>query len=364
VVHGTRAALVATLVELENRAIAHFRTVWEPAAEARRVAEEIGDEESAQRAALLQASVLLREGRVGEGGRIAHQARGWAEQHDSPYVLARAHRELSIFYRLVGDMSDALTHAVQCVAHLTEEVRPATRARHLMTLAVSLDDGGSPEEGDRRYREALDISIQVGDDDLTLLVLNNMTYSAYENGHESVAQSLVQRMRDVSARSGRPLAANELDTIARVQMMSERYDLVEEALAGVAEDRLLANEGDAAAECLLTLTEARRLDGRYAHAQTALDHAIELAESRGLARLRARCRQEQAALFAAAGHFREAYEEHLLFHADSTALHSTQREARARALQAVFEANEARQASEHFREMAHRDVLTGLYNRR
>ncbi len=79
-------------------------------------------------------------------------------------------------------MSDALTHAVQCVAHLTEEVRPATRARHLMTLAVALDDGGSPEEGDRRYREALDIAIQVGDDDLTLLVLNNMAYSAYENG--------------------------------------------------------------------------------------------------------------------------------------------------------------------------------------
>ncbi len=76
VVQGTRAALVATLIELENRAIAHFRTVWEPAAEARHRAEEIGDEESAQRAALLQASVLLREGRVGEGGRIAHQAAG------------------------------------------------------------------------------------------------------------------------------------------------------------------------------------------------------------------------------------------------------------------------------------------------
>jgi diguanylate cyclase (GGDEF)-like protein len=363
-VRRTRAALVATLAELENRASAHFRTVWEPAVETRRRAEEIGDEESAQRAALLQAGVLMREGRVGEGGRMANQARAWAEEQDSSYVLARAHRELSIFYRLVGDMDDALTHAVQGVAHLTEEVPPATRARHLMTLAVALDDTGSPEEGGRRYREALDISVQVGDDDLTLLVLNNMTYSAYENGQEAAARGLMQRMRDVSARSGRALGANELDTFARVEMMSERYDLVEKALAGVAEDRLVANEGDAAAECLLTLTEARRLDGRYADAQSALDQAIELAEVRGLARLRARCRQEQAALFAAAGRYREAYEEHLLFHADSTALHSTQREARARALQAVFEANEARRASEHFREMAHRDALTGLYNRR
>ena len=55
---------------------------------------------------------------------------------------------------------------------------------------------------------------------------------------------------------------------------------------------------------------------------------------------------------------------HRLFHADVTALHSAQRDARARALHAVFEATEARRASEHFREMAHRDALTGLYNRR
>ena len=41
-----------------------------------------------------------------------------------------------------------------------------------------------------------------------------------------------------------------------------------------------------------------------------------------------------------------------------------QRAAQARALQAVFEATEARRASDHFREMAHRDALTGLWNRR
>jgi diguanylate cyclase (GGDEF)-like protein len=147
-------------------------------------------------------------------------------------------------------------------------------------------------------------------------------------------------------------------------MMSGRYDLAEAALIGILEEKVLANEGDAAAECLLTLTEARRLAGRYADAQASLDRAIELAESRGLARLRARAREAQAALYAAAGRFEEAYQEHRVFHTDATILHSAQRDARARALQAVFEATEARQASEHFREMAHRDALTGLYNRR
>jgi two-component system cell cycle response regulator len=361
--HG-RAALLVTLTELEIRPVSEFRTISEPAADARRRAEELGDEESAQRAALLQADVLLREGQIGEGGRMAQEARTWAEQNDCPYVLARAHRELSIFYRLVGDMADALTHGVQCVAHLAEEVSKAVRARHLLTLAVALEDGGSREEGMRRYREALEMAVQTGDQELALIVLNNMTYSAYEYEDEDGALALVERMYEISARAGRPLSANELDTVARVEILGGRYASVETVLAGLLDGGVRANEGDAAAECLLTLAEARRLDGRYPAAQDALDLAIGEAEKNGLARLRARCRQEQAALFGSAGQFREAYEEHRLFHSDTMALHSTQREARAGAMQAVFEANEARRASEHFREMAHRDALTGLYNRR
>jgi diguanylate cyclase (GGDEF)-like protein len=85
---------------------------------------------------------------------------------------------------------------------------------------------------------------------------------------------------------------------------------------------------------------------------------------RGLFSIRARARQEQAALWAATGRYREAYEEHQAFHAESTALYSQQRDARARALQAVFEATEAKRDGERFREMAYRDALTGLYNRR
>nr|BFE69242.1 hypothetical protein GCM10020092_025430 [Actinoplanes digitatis] len=175
-------------------------------------------------------------------------------------------------------------------------------------------------------------------------------------------------MRAVQARGGRAFGTLELDTVARIDMMSGNYAAVEEALHtlvdGGAESTIVALEGDTSALCLLTLAEARRLDRRYAGAQAALDTAVRLAEERGLDRVRAQAREEQAALYAATGRFREAYEEHRAFHSAATALHSTQREAQARALQAVFEATEARRASEHFREMAHRDALTGLYNRR
>ncbi len=358
-----RAALEAVLVELESRPTSAFLQLRGPAAEAYARARELGLDELAYRASLLLGTAALREGRIAEGGQIAQRARAWAEQHDSPYVLARAHRELSIFYRLVGDVPDALTHGVQCVQHLPESTPPQIRARHLVTLAASLDAGGSLEEGDRRSREALAIARAIGDLELTLLILNNMAYTAFEIGDEPAARALTDQMRSLAA-GGRPLAANELDTLARVEMMSGRYDRVEVVLAPVLTEQALVHESDAVAECLLTLTEARRLDGRFAVAQGGLDTAVRIAEERGLASVRARLRQEQAALYAATGRFEEAYAEHQAYHAAATALTSVQRDARAQALQAVFEATEARRASEHFREMAHRDALTGLHNRR
>ena len=366
VTDAERTALSAVVAELEGRPMSQFRTLREPAVAAEHRAEELGDAELAYRARLLQIGVLLREGRSADGGRHAHQVLAWAERNGSPYLLARAHRELAIFYRQVGDVSDALTHAVQCVAHLTDEVAPVVRARHLLSLAVALDENGSTGEAARRFREALDVATAVGDHELTLYILNNMAYTAYENDDEPAARALIEHMRDVEARGVRPFSANELDTIARVEMMSQRYAAVEATLHTVldGQSQVLGNEGDALAECLLTLAEARRLDERHDAAQEALDAALRMCDERGLHAVRARVREEQAALYASTGRFRAAYDEHRAFHAEATALHSTQREARARALQAVFEATEARRASEHFREMAHRDALTGLYNRR
>lgn len=361
------AALVAALVELESRPMSLFRTLQRAAFDAERRAVELGERELAQRAALLQVSVLLREGRSEDGGRAAHQVLAWAQHHDSRYLAARAHRELAIFYRQVGDAASALTHAVECVANIPDDAPDVVRARHLLCLAVALDETGSAAEADRRFHECLDIAVALEDHELTLYILNNMTYTAYENGDVATAQALIGRMRSVRDRGGRTFSANELDTIARVELMGGHFAEVESTLHDVLDDdqlTTLGDEGDAVAECRLTLAEARLADGRFAEAQEALDAALRLADARGLSAIRARVYEEQAALFAATGRFREAYDQHRIFHAEATTLQSTQRDVRARALQAVFEATEARRASEHFREMAHRDALTGLYNRR
>ncbi|WP_232050334.1 diguanylate cyclase [Actinoplanes sp. OR16] len=344
--------------------MSQFRTVREPAAELERQARELGVEELEQRAVLLRAGVLLREGRTGEGGQLAHQVCSWAERHNAPTVQARAHRELSIFYRAVGDSSEGLTHAVQAVAVLPEDAPGSVRARQLLSLSVALEEGGSYADGERRAREALTLAATAGDTEMTLLVLNNMAYSAFELSDEPAARRLVEQMREIQARTGHRFGANEVDTMARVELMGGRFEAVEDLLRPVLADQVLANESDAVAECLLTLALARRQSGSFDGAQEVLDAARKLCAERELGAVSARVREEQAALYAATGRFAEAYEEHRAFHAESTALHSAQRDARARALQAVFEANEARRASEHFREMAHRDALTGLYNRR
>jgi diguanylate cyclase (GGDEF)-like protein len=367
VVVDERAALEAILAELESRPQSQLRSVEAPATAVERRAGELDAEDLVMRARLLIAASLIREGRSEEGGQGAHQVLAWAQQHDHPFLLSRAHRVLSLFYRQIGDLSEALSHAVQCFANLTDDEPQSIRALHMMRLAVALDESGSTEEGDRRFREALTIAAEIGDLDLTMTILNNMAYTAFEKNDETAARELVRHMREVLERSGRDFGALELDTIARIEMMNGNFAAAEQTLHVVldgATSALLSHEGDALAVCMLTLAETRRLSGNNAAAQQALDAAVELAEDRGLDRVRAQIREEQAALFAATGRYLEAYEEHRAFYAAANALNSMQREAQARALQAVFEATEARRASEHFREMAHRDALTGLYNRR
>jgi diguanylate cyclase (GGDEF)-like protein len=114
----------------------------------------------------------------------------------------------------------------------------------------------------------------------------------------------------------------------------------------------------------VTAAEAYTMRGLLGRAQEVLDEARELCDTRGLGAVSVDVRLRQAELHAAAGRYREAYEEHRRFHAEVEALRSVERDARARALQALLETEEARRDREHYRQLAFRDALTGLHNRR
>ncbi|GLY97625.1 GGDEF domain-containing protein [Actinoplanes sp. NBRC 103695] len=361
-----REILLKAVTELELRPVSAVRTLAEPATAIRARAEELGETEIAQRARLLVMSARLREGKIVESGREAHQVLAWAQQHGRSYLVARAHQELSMFYRLVGDLASAHTHGMECVSNLPDDAPPNILARHLLRMAVAVDENGHHAEGDRRFQEALELATAVGDGELIAHILNNMAYTEYERENEERALQLVQRMRDIEAKSSFSFSAGQLDTIARIEMMAGDYDRATRTLQAVLDpaSAVAGNEGDAYATCLLTLALALRLGGRYAEAQEALNGCLKQSDERSLRRIRAMAREEQAALYSAIGEFEKAYEEHREFHAEMNALHSLDREARAHALQAVYDAEEARRVGEHFREMAHRDALTGLYNRR
>jgi two-component system cell cycle response regulator len=136
-------------------------------------------------------------------------------------------------------------------------------------------------------------------------------------------------------------------------------------LPGLRPEALAASlDGDAGADFLLTLAEIRRRRGNVVGAQESLDESIRRCEEHGLSSIRVRARREQAELHAAGGEFQAAFEEHKLYCQEFMEQQSAQRDARARALQAMYETTEARRQSRRYRELSLRDPLTGLYNRR
>jgi two-component system cell cycle response regulator len=362
----TAQSLGVALDTMELSLVEDFRSVAGPAARAERIAIDLGRIDLQMRARLITGDALGRQGDVASAGRIAKAVNLWAYENGHQYLLARSHRQLAIFFRRLGDAAEALKHAVECVKYTADEVLPRLRAGHLVTLALVLDINGEYAEARRRFLEALDIAGEHDDGQMSLMVLNNMAFTAYELEDETAALDLVDRMRAVAARHGIALDGLYLDTIARVNLLLRRYDEVARVLRPVFEDPTgpLVTEGDALPECLLTAARAQRLAGDLAGAQASVDRARSLCEARGLAAIGARARLEQAELYAAAGDYRQAYEEHRRFHADAEALRNAQREVRARALHAVFETEEARRDSARFRQMALHDPLTGLPNRR
>jgi two-component system cell cycle response regulator len=349
------------VAELELRPVTDFRAT----AAAAVPLERDGDERTAMRARLIRADAALREGRTAEGGTLAQQVNAWALERGDAYVLACSHRTLTHFHYYIGDLAGALGHAVQAVAHLGDDDPAAVRVRHLMTLAVVLGESGSPDAAARRYREALDLATGLGDHQQTLMILGNLANLATQEGDPRTAARAVARMAEVHAASGIALDGPQLITVARVRLADGDHRAVEEILRPLTRDpQFLHSTSAALPEAMLTLGEAHRLAGRFSAAQADLDAARRLAQERGLRATQAAMLEQQATLYAAMDLHREAYDAHVAYHRYFAELQSAQRDAQARTLQAVFEATEARRVGEHFRELAHRDALTGLHNRR
>jgi diguanylate cyclase (GGDEF)-like protein len=309
--------------------------------------------------------MLDRKGETATAASLALDVNHWAAEHGERAVQARSHRQLAIVHHSLGDPATCLEHAVSAVELLDEHTDAKLRGFHLIVWADTLAWTGEFEESRERYRAAEQIFTALGEVELRLKVVNNLSYTEFMARQPQQAWEAAERMMAIASTHGLTLYTNYVDTIARAHMGLGHYAEAEQLLQADLRDQPGGyGQSDGAAEILLTLAEAQRCQGKLDSAETALARAWRICDERGLAEVRTRVQQEQAELYAAQGRFADAYALYKRFHADAEALRQVQGEARARTRQALFETAEAREEAKRFREQALRDALTGVYNRR
>jgi diguanylate cyclase (GGDEF)-like protein len=359
------AALHAALAELETDSRFAVDGIDERAVALAAVAGDLDAPDLRLRAELVRADLQRRSGDLSTAARTAQHARRWAEDNDVRHLLGRSSYVLAAVLQELGDLAMALELSVTAVDLVDDDVPAAERIDRLVRLADCL--GLQRDEAAAgRYAEVLPLAQQLGDADRELMVLNNWAYTEALGGRYDTALRICDQLQARSTTHAVPLDVGRLDTIGRTLLGA---GLLEDAVAvleqGLVPGVLEASaDGDAGADFLLTVAEAHRLLGSPEQAQRHLDECVRRCERYGLVAIRNRARQEQAHLHAAAGDFRAAYQEQKRYSDALVQLHSAESEARARAMQAVYEVSEARRQSSRYRELSLRDPLTGLYNRR
>jgi two-component system cell cycle response regulator len=338
----------------------------EPARVAAELAVELGDEQIQAQVQLVQADIMAREGRTAESGQLLFTTNTWAQVAGNAHVQARSHYLMSNFHRLMGDLPFALEHALYALQAIPKDVLPELRAEHLLIVALAFDDSGNAEEAAWRYEEVASIGLRIGHPRLAINALNNMAYVCCEEDRPYDAVPLIARMSKIADDYGIELTPRHLDTAATVEVMLGSPDVALRMLAPVITPALGVSppEPESLAQCLLTSASALRALGSLTEAQQTLARLTRFCQDQKLESMAVLARLEQARLYADGHDYRRAYEEHIAFHAAGEALRSAEREARARILQVTLGAQETREDVAQLRELAMRDPLTGLHNRR
>lgn len=338
----------------------------EPTRIATELAAKLGDEQLSAQVDLIRADLMARGGNAPESARLLFATSAWAKSRGNAHVLARSHYLMSMFYRNVGDLPSALEHALYALESTPPDVLPELRAEHMLAVALAFDESGNADEAARRYQEVVEVGLRIGHPRLSINGLNNMAYVHCEEGHPEEAVALVAWMSRIADQHGIVLNARHRDTAATVELMLGSPEVALQMLKTVISPGPAdpTPEPEPLAQCLITAAQAQRALGALGEAQQTLDRLLAFCQEQQLHGVQVLALLEQSLLYAAAGRYQEAYEEHCAYHAAGEALRSSEREARARILHVALGAQEARRDREHFRELALRDSLTGLYNRR
>lgn len=296
-----------------------------------------------------------------------------AQAHDLEhnYVIARCHFLLAWISQTLGDVTAARRHAADSIEYLPPESPPGIVIDYLFMRAHI---SGPGEDADRYWLEALQIATSAHDGFNTVRIHNSIAYAACQVGDSTTAAYHSDMLLAAADAYQIPLLAVWQETVALTRIMQQRYQEAVDLLQPIADDMptaLRAFHGGVTRsgpyevpQCLITLAVAKRHLRRWDEAQQHLHTGVALADEHSLLALTARGHEELAALYADQGNFEKAYEHHVAFYDVTIAMRQEAQQARSSIAQAAQPAQNTVHESVRFRELAMRDALTGLYNRR
>jgi diguanylate cyclase (GGDEF)-like protein len=278
-------------------------------------------------------------------------------------VAAHAHAVLAGGLWRLGDNAEAVEHSFQADRLLTEEDPLCLRVDHAVILAIQVNDQRIGKASEAEYRWAQELAERLGEPDMIVANLNNWAWGLLQNGDIPAALALAQRMLAVSESSGRWLNTNCVDTVARI-LVADGQTARAAALLETALVEAPSTDSDGIPSCLIAMAEIKRGAGEPAAAIELLERCRRTTISNRLAEMDAHALRLLADCHAETGDFESAYREMVEFQDAWSRRRSEQSEALTVVTQARFAVDEARRNSEHFRKLAERDPLTGLWNRR
>jgi diguanylate cyclase (GGDEF)-like protein len=323
-----------------------------------------GDASLLWQARLITADAAGRGGQSAELATVAQQALAWAEAAGDQLVAARAQRLLSTLYDVTGDGALALEHAVAGVERLPVEAPAWMHGDHRTRLGIAHLSLHSYDEARRHFASLLADADASGDANLRLRTLNNLAAVEVTAGRAREAVELTDEVLQHSERTGVRLSAAAWDTVANARMLAGCWKSAAKILSAALSDARRITEARDIAHLHVSLATCQRQLGLLEQADQSLQVARQHCEDRNLGEVRLELAEETAALAAATGDFATAYRVYQDFHALTMQRLSIRRDARARVLAAMLDTAEIQRLGEHYRRLAERDHLTGLFNRR
>lgn len=356
-------ALLAEAMALVVLPYASLVGLFERAEALQRRAADRGDLRVEALARLARVDIMGRQQQVPESIRLAHEVLLWADDTGDRLVAARANALLSTGLWRLGAWAEAVPRGEQAVRLLDDDAPLAIQADHALIVALLNSLRAGPYDP-KPFHHADELARRLGDPIMIIANLNNMAWTEYDNDKIDDAARTVREIRRIAADTGMELSANVLDTVAMVLLQVGNAQEAERLLLDAFTGHVAITEVDGIASMLMTYSEIKLREGDHMAALQAVERCTHLISGKQLGEVAANAARQLASVHAAMGDFRAAYDAMLDFTAKWQELRSLQAEASASAMQVMVDLDRARQESLRYQELAERDALTGLWNRR